>query len=890
MSISNHVFTRLIWRKEAPKTRAIRHEHFLMASACLIFCLFLSLFFGLHLASPCLSAQTKVVSPEEHFGFQLGADRKIARWDEIVAYFALLERQSQKIKVVNMGPTTMGHPFLLVIISSPENLANLEKIKEINKKLNDPRHVPEEEIPQLIATGKAIICQSMSLHATEIGGTQMAPELAYELITREDEETKRILDNVVFLLIPSFNPDGQIMVTDWYRKTLGTEYEGSNLPWLYHKYAGHDNNRDGDFINLQESVYAAQILYREWKPQAYVDHHHMGSYGARLYIPPYCDPIRPYADPLIWRELSWYGAHMAYRLEEAGKTGIINDAQFPGWGHFGWHWITPFHNITGMLTESASARLATPLFIHPEQLQGGSLQFPKYEAQSNFPHPWEGGWWRLRDIVEQQKISAWAVLDLAARHRETVLRNAYLKAKRQTERGAEGKPKAYIIPAPQHDYLTAVKMINTLLLSDVEILRSQRPFEASGVIYPEGTFVISLAQPKMGLIRNLLGRTFYPDNEWTRTRDGRPIRPYDLATHTMHEFMGVRVDPVDEQVNGEFQLVQKEIKVKGKVEPGEAGYRLDGRLNDAFTAVSLLLDKKIEVWRSDKVRPGLSRGDFLLSNQPKALLEEVAAATGVDFLPLAAWPPDGVHKVKRLRVGLYQRYRGGNMDEGWTRLVFEKFHLPYTTIMDADIKGGKLAEKVDLVILPNDSTATITGEATPEASRRFLSNLPPEYRSGLGKEGVEKLKEFVAKGGVLVCLGEAINLAIEKFDLRLRNTLSNIDSREFFCPGSTLRAEIINSHPLAYGMPEEAYLLFYNNLALEVTPSDQNERYRVVVRYPEKDILQSGWLIGEQHLSRKSAMIETDYGQGQIILFAFRPQHRCQTHGTFKLLFNTFLR
>ncbi|MCX7974439.1 MAG: M14 family zinc carboxypeptidase, partial [Candidatus Aminicenantes bacterium] len=228
-------------------------------------------------------AQTKITTPEEHFGFQLGSDRKIARWDEIVAYFNLLEKQSSKIKVINMGPTTMGNPFLLVIISSPENLANLEKIKEINRRLNEPRLVQESEVPKLVAAGKAIICQSMSLHATEIGGTQMAPELAYDLISREDEETKKILENVVFLMIPSFNPDGQIMVTDWYRKTLGTEYEGSNLPWLYHKYAGHDNNRDGDFLNLQESLYAAQILYREWKPQAYVDHHHMGSYGARFY-------------------------------------------------------------------------------------------------------------------------------------------------------------------------------------------------------------------------------------------------------------------------------------------------------------------------------------------------------------------------------------------------------------------------------------------------------------------------------------------------------------------------------------------------------------------------------------------------------------------------------
>ncbi|MCK4557681.1 MAG: peptidase M14 family protein, partial [Candidatus Aminicenantes bacterium] len=499
--------------------------------------IFTVVFFVLGLWTQLAEAQKKITSPEEYFGFQLGSDRKIARWDKIVDYYKLLEKESGKLKVINMGPSTMGNPFLVVIISSPENLANLDRLQEVNAKLSDPRGIPETEIKKLVKEGKAVMCQSMSLHATEIGGTQMAPELTYDLVTRGDEETLRILNNVVFFLIPSFNPDGQIMVTDWYRKNVGTEYEGAGLPWLYHLYAGHDNNRDGDFINLAESVYAAKIMYRDWVPQAYIDHHQMGSSGARFYVPPYCEPIRPYADPLIWREHSWYGAHIAYKLEEAGKSGILNAAQYPGWGHFGWHWITPFHNIAGMLTESASARLASPLYIHPEQLRGGSRQFPAYEAQSTFPNPWPGGWWRLRDIVEQKKISSWALLDLAARNKETVLWNAYLKAKRQTERGAQGKPKAYVIPTAQHDPLTAVKMINTLLLSGIEINQAQNDFTVDGVLYPRGSFVISLAQPKMGLVRNLLGRTFYADNEWTRRADGSPLRPYDLATHTMNEFM-----------------------------------------------------------------------------------------------------------------------------------------------------------------------------------------------------------------------------------------------------------------------------------------------------------------------------------------------------------------
>lgn len=832
--------------------------------------------------------QKEITSPQEFFGFQMGSDRKIARWDKIVEYFRLLERESRKLKVVDMGPSTMGNPFLLVIISSPENLANLDRLQEINAMISDPRGIPEKEIKKLVGEGRAVICQSMSLHATEIGGTQMAPELAYDLVFREDEETQRILNNVVYFMIPCFNPDGQIMITDWYRKTLDTEYEGSNLPWLYHKYVGHDNNRDGDFLNMIESKYAAKILYRDWIPQAYIDHHQMGSYGARFYVPPYCDPIRPYADPLIWREISWYGAHIAYKLEENGKKGIINDAVFPGWGHFGWHWITPFHNIAGMLTESASTKLATPVYIHPHQLKGGSRQFPQYEAQTTFPNPWTGGWWKLRDIVEQKKISAWSLLDLAARNKDTVLWNAYLKARRQTERGEKGRPKAYVIPAGQHDPLTAVKMVNTLLMSGIEISQAQKAFTVSGMNYPQGSFIVSLAQPKMGLIRNLLGCTLYSDNEWTRDDEGFPLRPYDLATHTMNEFMGVRAAPVDKMPEVDLQLLSGQVPVSGKVEAGGAGYVLDGRLNDSFKAVNLLLDRGVEVHRVEKTSPGLCPGDFIVSSGKEHIIKEAAEQTGVDFTALSNELEEGIHQVQRMRVGMYKRYWGGNMDEGWTRFILEQFAFPYTSLMDEEIKKGDLNSKYDVIILPSDSTGMIMGEISPRY-KRYLSAFPPQYRSGIGSEGVEALKVFVEKGGTLIALGDACSFAIEKLELDVRNVVADISSREFFCPGSTLKVTFNNSHPLAYGMPSEGLVLFWSNPVFEITPSQHNERYESVVRYTDRDILQSGWLIGEVHLSNRPAMICASYGKGQVVLMGFRTQHRIQTHGTFKLLFNALI-
>ena len=844
-----------------------------------------------------------ITPPEEFFGFQLGSDRKIARWDKIVDYYKLLGDQSGKIKVVEMGPSTEGNPFLLIVISSPDNLENLEHLRQVNLRISDPRGLAEDDVEGLLSEGKAVICQSMSLHATEIGGTQMAPELAYDLLSREDEETKRILNNVIYLMVPCFNPDGQIMVTDWYHETLGTEYEGVNQPWLYHKYTGHDNNRDAFQTNMIESQYMAKIMFRDWIPQAYLDHHHTGSYSARFFVPPYCEPIHPHGDPLIWREHSWYGAHIAYKLEESEKAGTINVARYLGWGHLGFHWITIYHNIAGMLTESASAKLATPLYVHPDQLVGdgrGPIRgMPHYEAQTNFPNPWSGGWWHLRDIVEQQKVSAWALLDMAARNKTTVLRNAYQKARRQTRRGEYDSLVGYVIPRAQHDPLTSLKLVNKLLVQGIEVHEAADDFKAGAVTYPVGSYVVFLAQPKMGVVKTLLGRTLYPDNLWTREADGSPSRPQDSATDTMAENMGVLVDPVECSIEGEFEKLGGFIEPEGAVEGDSAhGYAFDGSLNEGFKAVNLLLDRGVELKRVDgAIEIGglnLLPGDFIAKTKSKKILEEVATETGVGFNALGEKMGEGVHDLKRRRIGMYQRYWGGNMDEGWTRFVLEQFGFPYKTLMDEEIKKGGLDKNYDVIILPDDPVALIIGEGVEEYFRKRRPHAsppvyPPEYRSGIGEEGVEALREFVKVGGTLVTLGAACDFAIEKLGLNVRTVPGDVSSKEFFCPGSTLNATFDNCNPLGYGMPRQGWVFFWNNKAFEVIPSAYNERYEVVAEYAKRDLLQSGWLIGEDRISKKAAMISAGYGDGRAILIGFRTQHRAQTHGTYKLLFNALV-
>jgi len=835
-----------------------------------------------------------IPSPEAFFGFRIGADGKLARWDKLVEYYDLLDRESDRIQVVHMGESTLGNPFLSIFISSPENLADLDQIKRRNAILQDPRGHSQGEIDDAVENGKVVFVQSYGLHASEVAASQTIAEVTWEMATRTDDLMLEILDNTVAIMIPCFNPDGEIMIVDWYNRWVGTEYEGASLPYLYHYYIGHDNNRDAFMTNTVESEYGAEILFREWIPQGYIDHHQMGSYTARMAIPPYAEPIRPEADPLVWREMDWYGAYMGYKMDEAGLRGALGGAIYSGWGHFGFHWITPFHNIAGMLTEGASARLATPIYIQPDQLEG-SRGFPEYAEQTTFPSPWPGGWWHVRDIVEMQKVATTSVLEMAAKSRETVLRNAYNKAARQTQRGLDGEVRAFVIPAEQHDPLTMQKLVEKLLGQGITVERAEAEFVHEGRVYGTGSYVVSMAQPKRGLIRWVLGQTYYPDNTFTRNRDGSPMRPYDLSTDNFAEFMGVRVDPVGTPVEANLSVVSGWVDPRGAVDTGSGRYVLDGRLNDAFHAMNLLFDAGAELRRVDGDGNGLRTGDFVVTGgvSPEEAAT-IADETGVDFRALTADVSGVSHPLERQRIGMYQRYWGGNMDEGWTRLMLEDFAFPYTTLMDEDILAGDLADRYDVIILPSDSKMMMMGPSEDLGGEysRYLdpSSVPPEYRSGFGTGGVEALEDFVKEGGTLMTFAEAGDLPIDAFHLSVRNVLGGPEGDDFWAPGSTLKVNVNNANPFAYGMPDAALALFLaGGQVYETLPGPESEGVERIVTYVDRNVLQSGWLLGEDVIANKAAVVSVRHGEGTVYLIGFRAQHRHQTHGTYKLVFNALV-
>lgn len=844
-----------------------------------------------------------VTPPEKFFGFKIGDDRKLARWDKIVEYFKLVASESNRVIVEEVGKTTEGNPFVVAYISSPENLARLDEIRRISCALANPDTLPDpEEVEKLVERGRAVVVVTNSMHSTEVGGTQMSIELLYKLATSDDPEVAEILREVVVILVPSQNPDGQITVVDWYYKTLDTEYEGTSPPWLYHKYCGHDNNRDAYALNLVESQYIAKIAYREWCPQVYVDNHQMGSYGARIFVSPEMDPIYPEVDPLVWRETQLLGYSAAMRLEKEGIKGVETGAPYTPDFISAFQTIAYTMNIVGILTESASVKIATPIFVDPHQLKGYGRGRLSDRPYMNYPNPWRGGWWRLSDIVRQQLVATMAVLSTVAKNRKDFLRNMYLKALRNVERGRSEPPYAFLIPREQHDHLTALKLVDILLKLGVKVYESIEPITVGMATYPAGAFVVPTSQPRRALVKKLLDRYLYPDDETTRDREGKPLRPYDIATDTLAEFMGVTVVRADEPVSTSLRPIKEVPKPRSVVGEGDY-YVLDPRLNDTYYVVNKVLVKGGEVYRAfEPLTLGdvrLPPGAFLVRKELETakILTEAAGERGVPVYGVKELPPVKMFRVGIARVGVYERYYGGNMEGGWVRYVLDTFAFPYVELRDEPIKAGKISEVVDVVVFPSDPLPYLTGEnIEEELSKRIgrpvkLPPYPPEYRSGFGKEGIEKLKTFVENGGTVVTMGDSVELLTKGFTLPLKDVSEDIkDPRQFFCPGSTLKILVDVEHPLGFGMPRKALALFLNRPVLEVIPSHTNEKFKVVARFPERDILQSGWLVGEEILSRKPAILEAELGKGKAVAYAFRPVFRAQTHGTYKAFFNALYR
>jgi hypothetical protein len=813
-------------------------------------------------------AFSQAPKPNDVLGFKIGTDRKVADMSQIIGYFKKLGKASERVLVKEVGKTTEGNPFIVAIITSEKNHKNLNRYREYQQLLADPRKISEEDAQRMIAEGKAVVMINCSIHASEIGAAQMSMNLAYDLATDSDPTIQRILDNVILLLVPMHNPDGIQMVVDWYKKNLGTKYEGGRMPWLYHKYVGHDNNRDWYMFTQVESRLTLKV-HNAWHPQVILDMHQMGSTGARLFVPPYVDPFEPNVDPILRQQVAMMGTFIATELTAQGKAGVAHSIGFDAW--------TParaYHHYHGgirILTEAASVKVATPISVKPEELKPGMM-----ESSVKMPLPWLGGKWTLQDIVDYDYSAALAALTNAAGLRENWLRNFYQIHKKAVD--PQKTPYAFIIPEKQRDLSTALKMMEVLMLGGVEIHQATDPFSVDGRLYPAGTFIVFLAQPYGGFAKTLLEVQKYP--EIRETPEGPLKTPYDVVAHTLPLLMDVEAILVKKPFDAKTRLMSELEWPKGTIEKTSEpiGFVWGHSTNDDIVALNRLFKKGHTVfWNTEsfddsgKYFPAGSMIVFLkegLEEDLKSIVENLH----VHFKALKTQPTCKALQLKPVRLGLYKSWTA-SMDEGWTRWVLEQYELPYTSVFDKDIRGGSLERKFDVLLLPDfrDSKSIVEGLSEKD--------VPLDYAGGIGDVGVKNIRDFVREGGTLITLNSSAQFGIEHLHLNVLDCTAGKDRKDFFIPGSILKVLNNPDHPISYGFGRDTAIFFRRSPAFDV-----NEGVSVA-KYPTQPFL-SGWINGKNLLVDKSAIVDVPYEKGRVILFGFPVLYRGQSHGTFRYLFN----
>ena len=853
-----------------------------------------ALLLGALLVGAPAPATSQVPTPATHFGFPLGTDRRLATADAIEQYFTLVSTQSDRVKLLDLGPTTEGHRTLAAVVSAPENIRNLDQIRAANARLADPRALPEEEARRLARTQKVIVAIGASIHASEVGGTQASTELLHRLVTTTDPATLAVLQNVVIVLIPSLNPDGQRLITDWYEKYKGTAWEGGPMPWLYHKYAGHDLNRDVFMLNLAENRNFARFMYGDWHPQVFLTMHQMEDNGPRFFAPPNTDPIDPNSDPLIWRSAALLGGAMALQMQQDRRQGVVTSAKYDYYWP-GFEDSAPIgHNTVCLLTEVASVDIASPVNVPATELRAGFKGLSAYRPQINFPDPWPGGRWTLRDIVDYDLSAVNGLLFAASAYREQLVGNFYEMGRRAIEKGREDSPFAFIIPPDQRDPYTAARLEELLLTGAVEIQRALEPFRADGEAYPEGTDIIFMTQPYRAYVKTLLERQNYPGRRGTQGT--APERPYDVAGWTLPVQMGVTVITVERR----FEPPSLTRLTTPTIAPGAVwGERkpsywlIEGRGNGAALAVNRLVAAgAAPSWTTTgteapafRYAPGSLVVPYVKSAE--AAVAAIARELGLRADGMKGRVPQNLQPIGRARVALYKPWTA-SIDEGWTRFLLERFEFPFASLTDQQVRAGNLRAQFDAIVLPS---------IPPDRLAQGLSDevLPTEYAGGLTPAGIEALRAFVRAGGTVVSLGFSSGFAIGTFDLPLRDVVRDYEER-LFVPGSLVRVALDPAQPLSFGMPQDtAGFFLFSSIFGAPASAGRGTPYtepslaagmKTVARYGDQDVLLSGWLEGEDMIAGRAAVVEAPVGTGRVVLFGFPVQHRAQSYATFRLLFN----
>jgi hypothetical protein len=845
-----------------------------------------------------LRAQS-VPTPESVLGFKPGADFHLATYEQSIAYFKKLDEASDRLTLVRVGRTSEGRDWYIALISSAKNLANIDRIKAISERLAHPEGLSDDSARALAREGRAIVDISGGLHASEVAGAQHTIQLAYDLVTRADSDRtmRAILDNVVLVLWPSINPDGQTIVADWYASNVGGPYETAPMPWLYQKYVGHDNNRDAYMLDMHESR-VVERTWREWEPQIIHVHHQSSPTPTRIWLPPFAEPIAPRVPPLMSRTVNTIGMAIAQMLEERGMPGATHmGTGFDAWSPGYLDYMPNLQNEAAFWTETAGYRYATPHFYTLSE-------FPRdmrdERPRSLYSSPWKGGWWRLADAVDYMRVASLAVLDYAAKYREDLLWDRYESGERVIAQFRKDGPFAYFVPREQRDPVAPVEFLRRLAFAGVKIDQLTSQVTHEGVTYPAGTWVVPLDQEFGELARQVLEVQHYPDLR--QYPDGPPEQPYDAAGWTLPYQMGVHVveatQPLEASVREAMRPVEGKaiawdadvadaapfdmvpgvgfdsnpvaagiVPLPGRVTGSGSALVLDPAENNSFKALN-------EAWNAG-AHVRFSHGRYEVTGLSGARADRL-----VRDLALQARRADGRGTpLERPRLGLYRPWTA-SMDEGWTRFLLERYAFPYDTVRDADLRAGDLRDRYDVLVLPSERPSSLLNGFE-------RGTVPPRYAGGMGEEGVRAIEAFVRAGGTLVCTNEASDLCIDQLHLPVRNMVRGLKSAEFFSDGSILQVHVDTAHPVMAGMPAEGKI-FYD--ASPVFTTEDGFQGSVLAMYAkEGSPLLSGYLLGEKHLQGYAAAVDARLGDGHVVLLGFRPQWRGQPFGTFRVLFNAVL-
>ena len=904
------------------------------------------LIFFLILRSNAASSQT--TSPKEQFGFNIGDDYELVNYTQLLAYWQKLERESERLTLVRIGTTSEGRPMVMAVITSPENQAHLARYKEISRRLVLAEGLTDSQARSLAAEGKAIVQIDGGLHSTEILGSQQLIELVWQMVSGEDDETKRILDNVILLAICS-NPDGLELVADWYlREKDPAKRQLRSLPRLYQKYIGHDNNRDFYMITQPETEAIARVMYLDWFPQIVYNHHQSGPVGTVLFCSPFRDPFNYVFDPLVPVGIELVGAAIHNRFVAEGKPGATmrSGASYSTWWNGGLRSTSYYHNMIGILTEMIGSPTPMEIPFLPEK------QLPK----NDLPYPVAPQKWHFRQSVEYSVTADMAILDLASKYSEDFLFNIYQMGRNSIERGSRDHwtispqkialveeaiakdgaqlvgtgfyrgypikyydlmydptlrdPRGYIISSDQPDFLTATKFVNALIKAGVTVHKSSRSFEVARKAYPTGSYIVKCAQAFRPHILAMFEPQDHPHD--FAYPGGPPNAPYDSAGWTLAFQMGISFDRILDAFDGPFEKVTGQAEVlTGSFQgsPNAPGFLLDHRVNDTIIATNRLLKSGMEVFwlkkpleANGKIYPA---GTIYILNQPATFprLKEMVEDLGLRAEAIDCPPQQEALRLNPVRIGLWDIY-GGSMASGWARWLLEKFEFPFEVIFPPELDMGDLASKFDVLIFATKAIPREDQEPEDEFHRYSPpkpEEVPEEYRDRIGRVTVAKtiphLLRFLEEGKSIITIGSSTALGFHAglsiSDALVEKQADGADKplprEKYFVPGSILEVRVDNSHPVAYGMQERADVYFSNSPVFKLHPDAPSKGIQAVAWFDSGTPLRSGWAWGQHYLDKGVAIVEAEVGKGNLFLLCPEVIFRGQPHGTFKFFFNSIL-